>query len=267
MAPHRVRRSVPPGPSSPASPSSGTPLPADSAAALQPPLFELEAAARQPAAAEAVAAAATLSLEQLALACDGCRRCGLAEGRQHVVVSRGTPQARLMVIGEGPGAQEDASGQPFVGRAGQLLDQMLASVGLDSNRDAYIANVVKCRPPGNRKPTPAEIAACRPWLEQQIRLVDPAVILLAGASAMEGVLGIKGGITRLRGSWRQSEQPVLQGRWLMPILHPSYLLRNPSREQGSPKWLTWHDLQDVRRRLDQLAAGPQACSRQESPLL
>ncbi|WP_254967776.1 uracil-DNA glycosylase family protein [Cyanobium sp. CH-040] len=191
-------------------------------------------------------------LGQLGDDCRRCRRCGLADGRTHVVVSRGNPAARLMVIGEGPGAQEDATGQPFVGRAGQLLDQMLASVAIDSNRDAYICNVVKCRPPGNRKPTALEIEACRPWLEQQIRLVDPAVILLAGASALEGVLGIKGGITRLRGQWRRGEREPLAGRWLMPILHPSYLLRNPSRQQGSPKWLTWHDLQDVRRRLDQL---------------
>ncbi len=195
------------------------------------------------------------SLEQLSEGCRGCRRCGLADGRLQVVVSRGNPAARLMVIGEGPGAQEDASGLPFVGRAGQLLDQMLASVAIDSNSEAYICNVVKCRPPGNRKPTALEIAACRPWLEQQIRLVNPAVILLAGASAMEGVLGIKGGITRLRGQWRMGEQEPLAGRWLMPVLHPSYLLRNPSREQGSPKWLTWHDLQDVRRRLNQLESG------------
>jgi DNA polymerase len=180
--------------------------------------------------------------------CRGCRRCPLAETRSTVVVSRGNPAASLMVIGEGPGAQEDASGRPFVGRAGQLLDRMLASVDLDSDRDAYICNIVKCRPPGNRRPTPAEMEACRPWLEGQIRLVDPAVILLAGATAVEGVLGIKGGITRLRGQWRQ-----WQGRWLMPILHPSYLLRNPSREQGSPKWNTWQDLQDVQRRLRQLS--------------
>jgi DNA polymerase len=201
---------------------------------------------------EAMPGPPAASLEQLGDACRACRRCGLADARTHVVVSRGNPAARLMVIGEGPGAQEDASGQPFVGRAGQLLDQMLASVAIDSNRDAYICNVVKCRPPGNRKPTPLEMAACRPWLEQQIRLVDPAVVLLAGATALEGVLGVKGGITRLRGQWRRGEEEPLAGRWLMPILHPSYLLRNPSRQQGSPKWLTWHDLQDVRRRLDQL---------------
>jgi len=191
-------------------------------------------------------------LTQLAAACDGCRRCGLGSSRIQVVVSRGNPQAPLMVIGEGPGAQEDEQGKPFVGRSGQLLDRMLESVGIDSNRDAYVCNIVKCRPPENRKPTALEMAACRPWLEQQIALVDPAVILLAGATAVEGLLGIKGGITKLRGQWRRGEGGSLEGRWLMPILHPSYLLRNASKERGSPKWLTWHDLQDVQRRLAQL---------------
>ncbi len=194
------------------------------------------------------------TLDQLAAACAACRRCGLAAGRSQVVVSRGNPAARLMVIGEGPGAQEDASGLPFVGRAGQLLDQMLESVGIDSSRDAYVCNVVKCRPPDNRKPTAEEMATCLPWLKRQIELVDPAVILLAGATAMEGLLGVKGGITKLRGQWRQAQGPGLEGRWLMPVFHPSYLLRNPSRERGSPKWLTWQDLQDVRRRLDQIAS-------------
>ena len=194
------------------------------------------------------------ALATLAEACDGCRRCSLGSSRLNVVVSRGNPRARLMVIGEGPGAQEDEQGQPFVGRSGQLLDRMLESVGIDSNRDAYVCNIVKCRPPENRKPTASEMAACRPWLEQQIALVDPAVILLAGATAVEGMLGIKGGITKLRGQWRRGEGGSLEGRWLMPILHPSYLLRNASKERGSPKWLTWHDLQDVQRRLAQLAA-------------
>ena len=189
------------------------------------------------------------ALEQLAEACDGCRRCGLGNSRIQVVVSRGNPKARLMVIGEGPGAQEDEQGLPFVGRSGQLLDRMLESVGIDSNSDAYVCNIVKCRPPENRKPTALEMAACRPWLDQQIQLVNPDVILLAGATAVEGLLGIKGGITKLRGQWRQWE-----GRWLMPIFHPSYLLRNASKERGSPKWLTWQDLQDVQRRLAQLAA-------------
>jgi len=192
------------------------------------------------------------ALASLGQACDGCRRCHLGQTRLNVVVSRGNPRARLMVIGEGPGAQEDEQGRPFVGRSGQLLDRMLESVGIDSNRDAYVCNIVKCRPPENRKPTALEMAACRPWLEQQIALVDPAVILLAGGTAVEGLLGIKGGITKLRGQWRRGEGGSLEGRWLMPILHPSYLLRNASKERGSPKWLTWHDLQDVKRRLAQL---------------
>ena len=196
------------------------------------------------------------ALANLALACDQCRLCPLAGGRQQVVVSRGNPAARLMVIGEGPGAQEDATGLPFVGRAGQLLDQMLSSVGIDSNEGAYICNVVKCRPPDNRKPTPEEMGSCRPWLLEQITLVNPAVILLAGATAMEGVLGIKGGITRLRGQWQQGTDGALEGRWLMPIFHPSYLLRNASREQGSPKWLTWQDMKELRRRLDTLEVRP-----------
>ena len=193
------------------------------------------------------AAAPATTLEALAAACSSCERCGLAAGRRHVVVSRGNPAARLMLIGEGPGPQEDDTGRPFVGRAGQLLDRILASVDLDSERDVYICNIVKCRPPDNRRPTPAEMAACRPWLERQIALVDPPLIVLAGATAVEGVLGVKGGISRLRGVW----QP-LDGRWCLPVFHPSYLLRNPSRQEGSPKWLTWQDMQDVKRRLQQL---------------
>lgn len=193
------------------------------------------------------------ALRELADVCGACRRCSLGSSRLNVVVSRGDPAARLMVIGEGPGAQEDEQGLPFVGRSGQLLDRMLESVGIDSNRDAYICNIVKCRPPENRKPTALEMSACQPWLERQIALVDPAVILLTGATAVEGLLGIKGGITKLRGQWRRGEGGILEGRWLMPIFHPSYLLRNASKERGSPKWLTWHDLQDVQRRLAQLA--------------
>lgn len=195
------------------------------------------------------------ALAALARACADCRLCPLASARQRVVVSRGNPEAPLMVIGEGPGAQEDAQGLPFVGRAGQLLDQMLASVGIDSNREAYICNVVKCRPPDNRKPTPEEMGACRPWLERQIALVNPAIIVLAGATAMEGALGVKGGITRLRGQWRQGSGGALEGRWLLPIFHPSYLLRNASRESGSPKWHTWQDLKELKRRLDALGVG------------
>ena len=229
------------------------------------------------------------ALAQLASDCQACRRCSLGASRLNVVVSRGNPRARLMVIGEGPGAQEDELGQPFVGRSGQLLDLMLESVGIHSNRDAYVCNIVKCRPPENRKPTALEMAACRPWLDQQIALVDPQVILLAGATAVEGLLGIKGGITKLRGQWlhletsqgpdqptpsqpaqrQQAPSQPLQNqrkpsprsplRWppggaagiaLMPLLHPSYLLRHPSEAEGSPRWLTRADLVAVRDRLE-----------------
>jgi uracil-DNA glycosylase family 4 len=204
------------------------------------------------------------SLARLSHDCEACRACGLAAGRQQVVVSRGNPAARLLVIGEAPGAQEDAEGLPFVGRAGQLLDRMLESVGLESEQDAYICNVIKCRPPDNRRPTAVEIAACRPLLLRQIALVDPRLILLVGATALEGVLGIKGGITRLRGQWRAGEGEGMEGRLLMPILHPSYLLRNPSREQGSPKWHTWQDLREVKRRLEE--DGQDSCPALQSPV-
>jgi DNA polymerase len=187
------------------------------------------------------------SLDELSSLCNGCQRCDLAVGRTHVVISRGNPTASLMIIGEGPGENEDLQGQPFVGKAGQLLDKILASVGLDSNQDAFICNIVKCRPPGNRKPTPEEMAACVPWLHEQIRLVDPKIILLAGATAVQGLIGDKRGITKIRGEWM-----VWNGYACLPVFHPAYLLRNPSREKGSPKWLMWQDIQAVKQRLDAL---------------
>lgn len=187
------------------------------------------------------------SLAAMEAACVKCQCCSLATSRNHVVISRGNPRARLMLVGEGPGQHEDESGLPFVGRAGQLLDRILASVGIDRDHGLYICNVVKCRPPNNRKPTAEEMASCRPWLQEQIRLVNPAIVLLAGASAVEGLLGIKGGITRLRGRWIERD-----GKAYMPVFHPSYLLRNASREKGKPKWLTWEDFKAVRARLDSL---------------
>ena len=208
-------------------------------------------------AAELAAAAGTL--EELRAAMAEFEGSPLRETATNLVFADGVPGSGLMFIGEAPGGDEDRLGRPFVGVSGQLLDRMLESVGIDSERDAYICNVIKCRPPDNRRPTPAEIAACRPFLLRQIALVNPRVILLVGATALEGVLAIKGGITRLRGQWRSGEGEVLEGRLLMPILHPSYLLRNPSREQGSPKWHTWQDLKEVRRRLEE-GSGPTPAS-------
>lgn len=181
-------------------------------------------------------------------ACAACQRCELGQSRKNVAYGAGNPRARLMLIGEGPGAQEDEQGLPFVGAAGQLLSKILASVGFDREQDVYIANVVKCRPPGNRVPTPEEMAACRPYLDEQIAQVDPKIVLLAGATALKGVLN-RSGIMRLRGEWIEHE-----GRSYMPIFHPAYLLRQNTREVGGPKWQTWQDMQKVRRRYDQIQA-------------
>ena len=189
------------------------------------------------------------SIEPITEHCNVCQRCDLGANRTHAVVGRGNPKAPIMIIGEAPGQTEDETGQPFVGKAGQLLEKILASVKLDSEKDVYISNMNKCRPPGNRVPTPEEMAACKPYLLEQIRLVDPKIILLTGATAVKGLTGDKRGITKIRGSWIE-----WQGRLCMPILHPAYLLRNPSREKGGPKWLMWQDIQAVRAKLDEICS-------------
>ncbi len=189
------------------------------------------------------------NLEPIHVDCNRCFRCELGKTRTHAVVGRGNPKAILMVVGEGPGENEDLTGIPFVGKAGQLLDKILTSVQLDPQKDVYVSNIVKCRPPGNRKPTGEEMKACIGYLKEQIRLVDPKMLLLAGGTAVEGLIGDKRGITKLRGQWLQWE-----GRWVMPYLHPAFLLRNPSREVGSPKWLAWQDIQQVRAKFDELTA-------------
>lgn len=184
---------------------------------------------------------------QLAQHCNECHRCVLGDNRHHAVVGRGNFQADIMIVGEAPGQNEDETGLPFVGRAGQLLEKILAAVKLDTEHDVYICNVLKCRPPNNRVPTTEEVAACKPYLLEQIRLLDPKIILLTGATSVKGLTGDKRGITKIRGSWVEWE-----GRLCMPILHPAYLLRNPSREQGSPKWLMWQDIQEVRQKLNEI---------------
>lgn len=189
------------------------------------------------------------TMDDLGVHCRQCQRCTLAPSRTNVVVGRGNPAAPILIIGEGPGQNEDEQGLPFVGKSGQLLEKILASVRLSSETDIYICNVVKCRPPGNRVPSPDEVAACRPYLLEQIRLVDPKIILLTGATAVKGLTGDKRGITKIRGQWLEWE-----GRLCMPIFHPAYLLRNPSREKGQPKWLMWQDIQTVRAKLDELMA-------------
>jgi uracil-DNA glycosylase len=175
----------------------------------------------------------------------------LANAGTNVVICRGNPQAKLMIIGEAPGPQENIVGKPFVGRAGQLLDQILQAVHFDPEQDVFISNSVFRMPPGEdgknfRKPTTEEIDYYKPYLLEIIRLVDPKIILLTGNVATQSMLGLTG-ITKLRGQWVD-----WNGRLAMPIFHPSYLLRNPVRTPGSPKALTWQDIQEVRRKYDGL---------------
>jgi uracil-DNA glycosylase len=187
-----------------------------------------------------------LDMADMTAHCSACNRCDLGSTRTNAVISRGNPNADILIIGEGPGENEDLQGKPFVGKSGQLLDKILASVNL-TEADVFICNIVKCRPPGNRKPSKDEMEACRPYLLEQIRMVDPKIIILTGASSIEGLFQEKSvGITKIRGQWRD-----WNGIDCIPIFHPSYLLRNQSREQGSPKWLTWQDMQEVRRKFDE----------------
>jgi DNA polymerase len=188
------------------------------------------------------------SMEEIKNHCDRCHRCDLGATRTHAVIWRGSLQAQIMIVGEGPGQNEDETGLPFVGKAGQLLDKILEAVNLTED-DVFISNIVKCRPPENRNPTTDEMEACRPYLLEQIRMVNPKMILLAGASAVKGVTGDKRGITKIRGQWLEWNQYLC-----MPVFHPSYLLRNASREKGSPKWLMWQDIQAVRAKLDEIRA-------------
>lgn len=188
------------------------------------------------------------SLEEASQAAAVCQACRLCETRQNVVFFDGNPHAKLMIIGEGPGQREDELGLPFAGRAGQLLDKILASVNIDRKKDTYICNMVKCRPPGNRVPGKDEMEACRSFLEAQIEFVKPKLIVLAGSTAVQGVLQVKDPISRIRGKWFDFKN----GAKVMPVFHPSFLLRNESREVGSPKWLMWQDIKEIRRALDAL---------------
>ena len=162
-----------------------------------------------------------------------------------IVVSRGNPFAKLMIIGEAPGAKEEEIGEPFVGRSGKLLDKLLQNAGIDINQDVYFCNVVKCRPPKNRRPTKIEIQENLPWLYQQIKLVNASVIVLVGATALEAILKIKSPISILRGEWIDWE-----GKLVMPVFHPSYLLRNPSKEEGKPMSLTKSDFLKIKEKID-----------------
>jgi DNA polymerase len=171
-----------------------------------------------------------------------CMRCKLCRTRTNIVFGVGDPRAKLMFVGEGPGADEDAKGEPFVGRAGQKLNEMIQAIGL-ARRDVYIANVVKCRPPDNRTPEPDEVATCSPFLFRQIEAIGPAVIVALGSPAAKTLLGTKVGITQLRGNWGR-----FRGIPVMPTFHPAYLLRAYTVEN---RRLVFEDLKAARARMDE----------------
>lgn len=188
------------------------------------------------------------TLENIKKVCSTCIKCDLSKSRTQIVFSDGNPEAKLMLIGEAPGRQEDETGMPFVGRAGKLLDKILESQNITREKNIYICNTIKCRPPENRVPTPEETEACKEYLDAQIQLIRPELILLAGATAVRAVLKNKIPISKIRGQW--FDGPL--GSRIMPIFHPSYLLRNESKEPGTPKWLMWQDIKEIRRALDSL---------------
>lgn len=170
-----------------------------------------------------------------------CQKCGLCEHIHHKVPGQGDQNARLMLIGEGPGADEDAQGFAFVGRAGQLLTKILAAVGL-TREEVFICNIVKCRPPQNRAPEPDEALKCLPYLRAQVALVKPKVIVLLGATAAKYVLGDDVRITRDRGHF-----VLKKGVWIMPTYHPAALLRDETKKRD-----VWNDFKAVKEKLDQL---------------
>lgn len=165
----------------------------------------------------------------------GCVRCNLSKGRTNVVFGEGYPFAKLMCIGEGPGQEEDLQGRPFVGRSGQLLDKILNVCGFNRQEHVFIANIVKCRPPNNRAPLPEERLMCIPYLYKQIELINPIIIVLLGATALNGLIDPNLRITKVRGNWL-----MWNNRWVMPTYHPAALLRNPKL-----KYEAWEDFKKI----------------------
>lgn len=180
--------------------------------------------------------------EQLQKTCMNCTQCGLCETRHNVVFGVGNPNARIMFVGEGPGEQEDLQGQPFVGRAGQLLDDMLSIIDLDRNSNCYIANIVKCRPPQNRDPMETEQDACIGYLMNQIELIKPKIIVCLGRIAAMRLIRDDYRITREHGQWVEKD-----GIWMTAIYHPSALLRDVTKRPE-----TFEDLLSIREKLGQI---------------
>jgi uracil-DNA glycosylase len=207
------------------------------------PAPELSSQASSIVAAKAPTRSLPIVLTDLAKEVAQCMQCELGSTRTQTVFARGPEKAELMVIGEAPGADEDAQGVPFVGKAGQLLDRMLTAMGIEPSA-VYVCNIIKCRPPGNRRPLPEEITQCMPYLRTQIETVAPRVIIAMGNTAIGALLGANAGVSRVRGQWKlyRGKIPV------MPTFHPSYLLR-VSPEQQEAKKQVWQDLQLVMKEL------------------
>lgn len=176
-----------------------------------------------------------MSLETLRTEILTCQKCGLAETRNHVIFGEGSNLAPIFIIGEAPGRDEDLRGRPFVGRSGQLLDKILLACGFNRYQHVFISNIIKCRPPGNRTPSPEEIQVCKPYLLQQINLIDPKILILLGATALKSMTGEDQKITKVRGTWINCEN-----RLAMPVYHPSALLRNPALKRD-----TWEDFKKI----------------------
>jgi DNA polymerase len=185
-----------------------------------------------------------VSLEELERWLAGCERCGLCAQRRTIVFGEGDPAAPLMFIGEGPGAEEDRTGRPFVGQAGRLLDGMIRALGFDRS-EVYIANVVKCRPPGNRDPRDEEMGACSPFLDRQVELIRPRVVVALGRIAAQRLTGTSKPVGALRGRWTS-----YRGIPLLATFHPAYLLRQPLEKRR-----VWDDLKQVRAKLEELTSG------------
>ena len=183
-----------------------------------------------------------LNWEQLQSACKSCTRCGLCEKRRNVVFGVGNPNANILFVGEGPGEQEDIQGQPFVGPAGKLLDDMLSIIDLDRRKNCYIANIVKCRPPGNRDPLETEQEACIDYLQNQIQLIQPKILVCLGRIAAKALISEDYRITREHGQWVQKD-----GMWMTAIYHPSALLRDTAKRPE-----TFRDLLSIREKLKEV---------------
>jgi DNA polymerase len=231
-APQAQRRGEPPLPSAP-------PLPARVSAPSMAVPDEAQAARARDLARQAG------SLEELREILDGFTGCNLKFTAKQTVFSDGNPQAPLMLVGEAPGRDEDIEGKPFVGRSGRLLDRMLAAIGVARADGAYIANVIPWRPPGNRTPTPLETELCRPFIERQIELANPKVLVTLGGPSAKVLLNATEGVLKMRGKWKTHVTASGVEIPTMPTLHPAYLLRNPAHKK-----LAWRDFLEIAAKLD-----------------